>query len=125
MGGLNGHYAIVAGLVRQLDSCQPLVWHDHDFKRPHRCDRQRSPVSKCTAGGEGLANLVSRLTLLLQNRGLDSSRSLFMTVMQAEVEAKPQAKAELLERAIHNAEATQQLKRIGERSILLRRPRPN
>ena len=75
-------------------------------------------------GGEGLANLVSRLTLLLQNRGLDSSRSL-MTVMQAEVEAKPRAKAELLERAIHNAEATQQLKRIGERSILLRRPRPN
>ena len=74
---------------------------------------------------EGVANLVSRLTLLLQNRGLDSSRSLFMTVMQAEVEAKPQAKAELLERAIHNAEATQQLKRIGERSILLRRPRPN
>jgi len=48
-----------------------------------------------------------------------------MTVMQAEVEAKPRAKAELLERAIHNAEATQQLKRIGERSILLRRPRPN
>jgi len=26
-------------------------------------------------GGEGLANLVSRLTLPLQNRGLDSSRS--------------------------------------------------
>ncbi len=75
--------------------------------------------------GEGIAHLVSRLTLLLQNRGLDSSRSLFMTVMQAEVEAKPRAKAELLEREIHDAEVSQQLRRVGARSIVLRRPRPN